>query len=315
MDILKIRPNFIFGKLTLIAIITIVSCLGCGQKYERITVPAIPPPPPKHTKPINVALVLSSGGFRGAAHVGVIEVLEENQIPIDLIVGSSSGSLVGAFYADEPNSANLKEIMQEAKYEKLVDASWYNALQSPFYPTGPIQGFALQNFMLQHMRSRDFTDLKIPLVVVATSIMSNQMEVLQSGPIIPAVHASSALPPYFAPVKIYQDNFIDGGVISKVPVNVAKQFKPKIIIAVDISKKPSLSVLNNAFEIASRAMDISFFELARHQANEADFVIRPEIIGYGSFEDNYNEEFYLAGRKAALEKIDAIKKAVLKINS
>jgi len=300
-------------KLTVIMIITIVTSLGCGPERQRIAVPDFPPSP-KPMKPVKVALVLSSGGFRGVAHIGVLEVLEENNIKIDLIVGSSAGSFIGAFYADDPNAATLKAKLMHAKYDNLIDTSWMNVVQAPFCPTGPVRGRALQKFMLANMRSKNFEDLKIPLVVVTTSLINNQLTILQSGPIIPAVHASSALPPYFAPVILYQDKFVDGGVISPVPVSVARQFNPKMVIAVDISKRPSLTEVRNAFQIAGRAIDISRDELARWQADKADIVIRPDIIGYGAFEDEYSQDFYIAGRRAALEHIDAIKTAFLKIN-
>ena len=314
MDKTKFYAHWHIIRLTIILIIAMRSSLGCVEsQVNRFQVPDFPPPPPKHTKPIKVALVLSSGGFRGAAHLGAISVLEEHHIPIDLIVGSSAGSFIGAFYADEPNVPAIKTKLMQANFEHLVDTSWFSAVQAPFCPTGPIHGSALQTFMLKNLRARDFQELKIPLVVVTTSMLNNQLEILQSGPIIPAVHASSALPPYFAPVRLYQNQYVDGGVICKVPVSVAKQFKPKFIIAVNISMKPSLSEIKNAFAMTSRALDISFYELARYQAKEADVVIEPEIIGYGSFDDAYHEEFYQAGRKAALAQIDAIKTAVLKI--
>ena len=99
-----------------------------------------------------------------------------------------------------------------------------------------------------------------------------------------------------------------------MPVQFARKYKPQLVIAVDISKRPSLTQATNAFQIAVRALDISRDELARWQAATADIVIRPDIIGYGSFEDEYNQEFYLAGRRAALEQIDSIQKAFLNIN-
>lgn len=298
-----------------VIVISSVGCFGAKPKMARIQVPEMPPPVTKPIGNVNVALVLSSGGFRGAAHIGAIEVLEENKIPIDLIIGCSAGSFIGAFYADEPDIASVKNKLMGARYKHLVDTSWVGMIQAPFYPTGPVRGVALQNFMLTNMRSRDFNDLKIPLVVVTTSIINNQLEELQTGPIIPAVHASAALPPYFAPVNVYQNSFVDGGVISPVPVSVAKKYNPKLVIVIDITKKPSISEPRNAFQITGRAIDISFFELSKRQSSTADIVIRPDIIGYGPFDDDYTEEFYQAGRRAALAHINEIKAAVLKINS
>jgi NTE family protein len=287
--------------------------IGCGPKYQRIAVPDVPPPVTKvHPEP-RVALVLSSGGFRGGAHIGVIEVLEENDVPIDMIVGTSAGSFIGAFYADDPNIASIKQKLLHIRYETLIETSWSGVFGAPFYPTGPIRGRALQKFMLENMSARNFEDLKIRLAVVTTSLSTNTVNVIETGPIIPAVHASSALPPYFAPVNIYENTYIDGAAIAPVPVSIARSYNPQLVIAVDISKRPSLAQAENAFQITGRAMDLSFAELANRQASAADIVIRPDIVGYGPFEDEYSEEFYQAGRRAALAKLDEIKAACLKI--
>ncbi len=267
------------------------------------------------TKPIEnvrVALVLSSGGFKGSAHIGVIEVLEENNIPIDLIVGSSAGSFIGAFYAANPDAALLKKTLIGANYKVLIDTSWWWALRAPFYPTGPVRGKALQKFMLENLSAKDFADLKIPLLVTTTSIVNNELEVLQTGPIIPAVHASMALPPYFAPVNVYENSFVDGGILAPVPVAVAKHYNPQLIIAVDICKRPTRVEPANVFQITSKAIDLSYYELADKQAKTADIVIRPDIRGYGPFDDEEVVEYYQAGRRAAIESIEEIKAAILK---
>ena len=302
------------ARSIVILVIVVLSTVGCSNsKYVRIAVPELPPPVTKEPENVKVVLVLSSGGFRGVAHIGVLEVLEENNIEVDLIVGSSAGSFIGAFYADEPNAQAIKEKLMPAGYKELVDPHWLNAVRAPFYPTGPIRGRKLTTFMHRNLNAKNFEDLKIPLIVVTTSMLDNQMVLLQTGPIIPAVHASTALPPYFAPVNVYANRFVDGAVIAPVPVNVARKYEPELVIAVDISKRPSLAELKNAFQLTGRALDISFYELAKRQANTADIVIRPDIIGYGPFDDGYNDEFYEAGRRAALVKIEEIKAAVLKI--
>lgn len=305
----------VIRRLLILACI-ILTLTGCGyQRHAQIKVPDMPPPITKPIKDVRVALVLSSGGFRGSAHIGVIEVLEENNIPIDLIVGCSAGSFVGAFYADNPNAQELKTKLMDANYNTLIDTSWLCALKAPFCPTGPIRGRALQNFMLSRMHARDFEELKIPLIVATTSIIDNKLEPLQTGPIIPAVHASMALPPYFAPVNVYENSLVDGGVLAPIPVALAKQYNPQLIIAVDICKRPSRVEPGNAFQITGRVIDMSFYELAQRQASHADIVIRPDIIGFGPFDDEEVEGFYQAGRRAALQHIDQIKQAVLNFNT
>lgn len=306
------------SRTIIITWIVVVASIGCSsssnsqQKLARITVPDLPPPITKPIENVRVAVVLSSGGFKGSAHIGVLEVLEENNIPIDLIVGSSAGSFIGAFYAANPNAVQLKETLMRANYKILIDTSWWWALRAPFYPTGPVRGKALQKFMLENLSAKDFADLKIPLLIATTSIVNNELEVFQTGPLIPAVHASMALPPYFAPVNMYENSLVDGGILAPVPVAIAKLYNPKLTIAVDICKRPSRVEPTNIFQIASKAFDLSYYELAERQAKLADVVIRPDLRGYGPFDDEEVLEYYQAGRRAALEHIEEIKAAILK---
>ncbi len=120
---------------------------------------------------------------------------------------------------------------------------------------------------------------------MATNVDDNHMTLLRSGPIAPAVHASAALPPFFSPVRIYRQTLIDGGVLAPVPVQVAKLYKPKVIIAVDISTPPSRERSKNTFELLYRALHMSYYELSRMQSTRADITIQPDLVGYGTFED------------------------------
>ena len=255
-------------------------------------------------KNIGVALALGAGGSRGLAHVGVIEVFEEEGIPIDLIVGSSAGSLVGAMYADDPNADRLKEKLIRLKKEDLLDPSY----KEVFRMTGLMQGNALEQFLVNELDSACFEDLKIPLVAVACNVENNRIVLLRTGPIAPAVHASAALPPVFSPVKLYNEILVDGGVIAPVPVNVARLYKPKLLIAVDISTPPSKDPLSNAFDFLYRSLHISFYELSRLQTNKADIFIHPDLAGFGTFEDDHNEELYVLGKVAARKAVANIKK-------
>lgn len=264
-------------------------------------------PPPKPIKDVQVALVLGAGGSRGLAHLGVLEVLEREGVPIDLIVGSSAGSLIGALYADCPNSEKVKEKVICLKKKDLIDLSVGALFQALVRLTGPIQGHALEKFVVERVKADWFEELKIPLIAVATNVDNNHITLLRSGPIAPAVHASSALPPFFSPVCLYNQILIDGGVIAPVPVQVAKLFNPKMIIAVDISTPPSREKLSNALQLVMRSMHISFYELSRMQSTKADITIHPMLMGYGTFEDQYNIQLYEKGKEAAEEAIESIK--------
>lgn len=308
---MRININQLIGfKPTYFLITILLFCLsGCAVVPPNIHVPKVPPKPiiPKN---VEVALVLGAGGSRAFTHLGILEVLEEEGIPIDLIVGCSAGSIVGALYADNPNAQALKRKVIKLRKKDLLDGSYLGILLAPFRLTGYVQGNALEKFLLKEMCARDFKDLKIPLVAVSTNVDHNHIVALSSGPIAPAVHASSALPPVFTPVCIYNQTLVDGGVISPVPVSIARRYKPKLVIAVDISTPPSCHPLTNAFELLYRSLHISFYELSRLQTTKADIVLHPNLEGYGTFEDQYNEQLYEKGKETARAAIKNIKKAL-----
>lgn len=305
----KQQYNFLTYVVLILCCLVLATLQGCGRIIPRpaIDIPARAPNA-KPIRNIEVALVLGAGGSRGLAHLGVLEVLEKEGIPIDLIVGSSAGSLIGALYCDTPDIALVKEKVINLKKEDLLDPSLSALILAPLRLTGPVQGNALEQFLVQKMRAKYFSELKIPLIAVATNVDNNHITMLKSGPIAPAVHASSALPPIFSPVSLYNQTLIDGGVIAPVPVQVARLFKPKIIIAVDISTPPSRAQLNNAFELVYRSLNISFYELSRMQSSRAEITILPNLFGYGTFDDQYNHQLYEKGKEAAQAMVEDIKK-------
>ena len=260
---------------------------------------------------VHVALVLGGGGARGIAHAGVIEILEAHHIPVDLIVGSSAGSIIGALYADEPCAMSLKEKVINLRKADLLDLSWYSGVKMLWgYMTGPVEGYALKRFLKKTMRSTAFSELKIPLAVVATEVDSGKTFIIRSGPLDSALHASSAIPMMFSPVRLYGRTLVDGGVASPVPVEVAKQFSPKLIIAVDIGTSPDYGPVNNIYQLAMRSLHISYFNLAQSQTRMADIVIHPAVDDYGIFDDSVNETLYEAGRQAALDALPSIQQAL-----
>lgn len=289
----------------------ILALTGCAHRSEytndisnqKITIP---------DKLYNnrVALVLGGGGAKGFAHVGVIEALVENNIPIDLIIGTSSGSIIGSLYADNPDTKNLKDKIFSLKKQSLLSQN----LVSPLYSLST--DIKLRKFLISNFRNKNIEDLKIPFVAVATSLETNKALRLTSGPVVPAVHSSSALPILFPPVYIYQQHLIDGAAVEPVPVITAKEYKPKIIIAVNISSAPkqtldysTVPVLKgyNAIGFAYQAFSIAYSELSKIQTQLADIAIVPDLEDFDIFDDNSKEEIYRRGKEAALMQIDNIK--------
>ena len=253
-----------------------------------------------------VILVLGSGSARGFAHAGVLKVLEKNHIPIDLIVGTSAGSIVGALYADNLSAAKVEKILLLAERNKVIDFSLLNIM------SGPISGTNLQIFINENIKHKTFDKLPIPLIVVAADLESGKIHHFKSGPIAPAVNASSAAPPFFRPVKLYGRTYVDGGVLDPVAVDVAEQFHPKVIIAVNLNHPLAKEFPTNSPEVFMRSFDMMLGELNDYCSKNATIIIRPKIEDISMFEDGQRAQFIKAGELAALKSLPAIKRALSK---
>ncbi len=276
---------------------------GCTAIAPQINTPATEPPAPylKNFHP-QVVLVLGSGGARGFSHVGVLKVLERNHIPIDMIVGTSAGSIVGALYADQPSAERVQKLLLEAKRENVIDFSVLNL------GSGPISGSGLQNFLITNMRGKTFGQLQIHFLAVATDLESGQLHVFKSGPVAPAVNASSAAPPFFRPVKMYGRLYADGGLIDPVAVDVAQQFHPKIIIAVRLDSPLSKDMPTHSPGFFLRGFDLMLQRLNIYSAQQANVVITPQTGNIDMFESEGRADLMRKGEAAAEQAMPQIKK-------
>ena len=263
-------------------------------------IPLIESPAP----PVKVALVLGGGGTKGLAHLGVLYELEQIGIHPDLIVGCSSGAIIGALYADHPHVKRLAPLLVGLKKSDLIDFSF---LASKF---GLVKGISLRNFLQNQLKSRTFQELKIPLVVVATDLNTGELIELGGGQIIPALVASSAVPGVFKPVNYLGRYLVDGGVANPIPVDVAKKFHPKVIIAVDVGEGLSSEDPFHFFGIAKRGADISYRKLSEYVTRSADVVIEMKFQDVGMFNDVQNQMIYDHGRQKAREMIPKIRQVI-----
>jgi NTE family protein len=257
--------------------------------------PVIPVPDPlavpKVPKPPRIGLALGGGAARGFAHIGIIQVLEENGIKPDLVVGTSAGSLVAALYASGKGGAALASTAQTMDESTFAD--W------AFPGRGLIRGEALARFVRDQTGGRTIEGMKLPLGIVATDLDSGQPILFQRGDPGVAVRASSAVPAVFQPVRIGAREYVDGGLVSPVPVRFARQMGAELIIAVDISAVPDgnptsdpMRMLLQTFAIMGRS--INHFEL-----READVVMRPKLAGVSGADFTSRAKSIQAGRAAA----------------
>ncbi len=264
------------------------------------TTPPEPAPPPKPPpRPPRIGLALGGGAARGFAHIGVIQVLEEAGIRPALVAGTSAGSLVAALYASGkggPELAQLADAMDEAT---ITDWS--------FPGRGLIRGEALARFVRDHTGGRAIEQMPLPLGIVATDLDNGQAILFQVGDTGVAVRASSAVPAVFRPVRIGSREYVDGGLVSPVPVRFARQMGADLVIAVDISEQPDgaatgdmMRILLQTFSIMGRS--INLFEL-----RDADVVIRPRLAGVASADFSARKRTIQAGREAAVAMLPEIR--------
>lgn len=282
----------------------LICLLATGCCCPRHYIPQdCPEPLPPFYLPnrIKVALVLGSGGIRGMAHVGVLEELEKEGIPIDLIVGCSSGSIVGAFYADNPCTQDIIQSVADIKSTSLFDMDLWNCRY------GLSQGGTMYKTLCKCLCCENFCDLKIPLVVVATDLYSGELVPIGSGSVVKAVRASCSIPFVFVPCEYRGRILVDGGVVNPIPTKVARDLGAELIIAVDLCELLRKTYPTNLFEVAKRSAEIAFMWHNDVCSHDADVIIRPKTCGVGTFNDHMKWDAYQAGRIAVREKMAEIK--------
>jgi NTE family protein len=251
-----------------------------------------------------VALVLGGGAARGFAHVGVIRVLEQEKIPIHMIVGTSVGSLIGAIYAAAMDSLNLETIAFQLQRDDLLDYSIFKLKK------GLIVGDRLERFVTQKVPVSRIEDLKIPFAAVATDIRTGERVILNRGPLARAVRASCALPGIFQPVEMDGKLLVDGGVLESLPVPTAKALGANVTIAVDVGAGAIDIRSADAVTVMIQALNIAGAEMRRRHGAEADVLIHPDVNGVGAFDFGQKERCVKAGMAAALAALPRIREVL-----
>lgn len=250
----------------------------------------------------DVALVLGGGAFHGMAHAGVIKVLEDAGIPIDLIVGTSAGSMVGALYADKPYIDSLTPLIQSTTAKDVFDFSLFRSSE------GFVSGKRLQAYLNKQLTVENIEDTKIPYVAVTTDLETGVSVALKAGPIAPSVNASCAIPGIFEPVQMYGTTYVDGGVLDGTPSDIAKEYNPKIIIAVRIMELDTILDLKNYKTVFERAYAVASNNLTNLKISCADIIIAPDLKGFSLMSSKDNNKMFKRGIDAAEKLLPEIKK-------
>lgn len=250
-------------------------------------------------KKYDIGLVLSGGGTRGFAHLGVIKALEEAGIKPDIISGVSAGSIAGAFYADGNDPESTLEIL--AKH-KLLDYLEFSIPQK-----GLVRMTGFEKTLKEHLHAKTFEELKTPLIVFATDMNNATYVRFDSGDLVIAIKASSSIPIIFPPVKIDGHFFLDGGVINNFPVEALRDHC-KTIIGVNVNPIGEVKSMGNLKFIAERTFHITLRNQAASKEDQCDLYIEPtDLEKYGLLDVSKAREIFNIGYEAARKSLAGYK--------
>jgi len=269
-----------------------------------VKVPQVPQGPPPKPK---IALVLGGGAARGFAHVGVIRALEQEKIPIDMVIGTSVGSLIGAIYASDLSSFDLEWTAFQLEKEDLFDFGVMNAVTG----MGFAKGDKLEAWVKGHIKTADIENLKLPFAAVATDLNWGYKVVLDKGSVARAIRASAAIPGVFQPVQHQGKILVDGGVVDNIPISVAKAKGADIVIAVDISGNLGNPNITNLLGVSLQATNIMFALNVEQSKKAADVLITPAGIGdVGMLDFTQKKRCMQAGIEATKLAVPTILKVI-----
>ncbi len=254
--------------------------------------------PGDHSK---VGLVLGAGAARGFAHLGVLQVLQDEGLPVDLVVGSSVGSIFGALYCCGADLGLLEKLAGEIRQGHLVDLKVGRM--------GFIQGRKLEALMRLLTKNCCFYELKTPLYVVAVDIERGEKVVITEGSVAEAIRASTAIPGLFFPKRHQGRLLVDGAVLDRLPTRVAREQGAEVVIAVDVKfgSESHYHPVHSFLEVMIQALDLLEREVAKMSFADADVVIQPNLGHVGGADFGRAKECIEAGRQAAREVLPQLK--------
>ncbi|GJH17953.1 patatin-like phospholipase family protein [Caballeronia novacaledonica] len=274
----------------------LAACTTTSGGVSGETASGTPVAPPSNTepqRPMRIGLALGGGAARGFAHIGVIKALEARNVRVDLVAGTSAGSVIAALYASGMTGIAINKLALTMDEASISD--W----AMPFRTRGILQGVALQNYLNKTLDNRPIEKMAKPLGIVATDLKSGQPILFQRGNTGIAVRASCSVPSIFEPVKIGDREYVDGGLVSPVPAAFARKMGADFVIAVDISARPESGLTSSSFDVLMQTFTIMGQTIKAYELDKyANAVIRPNLVAMSSSDFSQRNASILAGEEA-----------------
>lgn len=293
---MKFYPLFSFLVCSLL--------VACSLEQTPTGIPQPQPSKPAiKVQPIRVGLALGGGAARGFAHIGVIKALEANGIQVDLLTGTSAGSVVAALYASGLSADALTQLAQKMNEAEIAD--W--ALPFGNRYGGVLRGEALEKYINRLLGGRTIEQMKKPLGIVATDLRTGKAVLFRYGNTGQAVRASSSIPGIFRPVTIAGHDYVDGGLVAPVPVKFAREMGANFVIAVNISADPTTQELNGITGTLLQTTAVMGHTINQYELAQADIVIRPDLPSMRGTDFRARHLAIAAGEKALLAKLPELR--------
>lgn len=287
-------------------------------------------------KNFKIGLALGGGGVRGFAHIGVLKIFEQENIPFDFIVGTSMGAVIGGAYAILGQSLKLEQKMlglleneeiarlesfagkSRPEEKKMIIESLANFVKDLFLwnlkgiKCWLTNGKEITELVRRAVEDADFSQTRIPFACVATDLKTGEEVILNEGKMAKAIMASSSIPAVFPPVELKERLLVDGGITSEVPVEASHKMGADLVIAVNVESKIFHDKFSHGMDILFQSDEIRSHELVRLKLKLADFVIQPEVenISWAAF--SKARECIQKGEEAARRALDSLKSIIAK---
>lgn len=257
-----------------------------------------------------IALVLGGGGARGLSHIGVLKALEEKKIPIDIIVGTSVGALVGGLYASGMKIEDLEKMGHNIGWNKISDLSTIK-LFTLITAESLLSTDKLEKYLKKYIGAQKFDELKIPFACIACDIKTGERIVFKDGEVAFAMRVSATIPGVFNPVEYRHRLLIDGGIVDNLPVDIAKVMGADFIIAVYPQADISTYEIKNVMTTLAQVINLQGGFLTAQQMKEADFLLVPNVKNVGLIELDKSRECIEAGVVSGRSKVNELKDKIL----
>jgi NTE family protein len=269
---------------------------GCDTT-KKTTQPAVKP----SRAPV-IALALGGGGAKGFAHIGVIKVLESHGIKPKIVTGTSAGSFVGSIYASGKTPFQLQELALKLDESDIRDLT--------ISKQGFVTGQKLQDFVNRQVNNKSIQQFPIRFAAVATQLDNGKKTAFNQGNAGQAVRASCSIPNVFVPATINGLRYVDGGLVSPIPVQTARDMGADIVIAVDISARPDGSKATGLMGLLDQTINIMGQQSINQELQQADVVIKPAVGNLGIMDLKARHQSILEGEKSTQQQIANIQRAI-----